>query len=81
MTDRTVMEQPACDEGDPLKFVIGRNSAGFWVVVERHGLYGGIFVSQRAAAQFAKFESAGRRSLIAICAGPLELYDGARSAA
>jgi hypothetical protein len=66
---------------EPLSFVIGKDRIGQWIVVERHGLYGGIFGSQHAAARFAKFESGGRRSTISISSEPLELYRAASRAA
>jgi hypothetical protein len=81
MTGQSAINPAVRHEEDPLRFVIGRNRAGLWVVVEGHGLYGGIFGDERAAARYAKFEAAGRRSLIAICAEPIELYEGVRRAA
>jgi hypothetical protein len=81
MTDEPPIAQPADDLVDPLSFVIGCDRAGRWIVVEGHGLYGGIFGSQRDAARYARFESGGRRSVIAMSAEPLEFYEGARRAA
>jgi hypothetical protein len=68
------IEPPVQDRLEPLNFVIGRDRAGQWIVVERHGLYGGIFGSRRAAARFAKFESGGRPSTISISTNPLDFY-------
>jgi hypothetical protein len=51
------------------------------VFVEGRVLWGGMLGDERAAARYAKFEAAGRRSLIAICAEPIELYEGVRRAA
>jgi hypothetical protein len=61
--------------------VIGRDLAGQWIVVEGHGLYGGIFGSRRAASRFAKFESGGRRSTISISSDPLDFYGAPSRAA
>jgi hypothetical protein len=64
-----------------LSFIIGRDRAGQWIVVERHGLYGGIFNSELAAVRFAKFESGGQRSSISVSSQPLDFYGPASRAA
>jgi hypothetical protein len=74
MSDEPPIGRSIQDRIEPLNFVIGRDHAGQWIVVERHGLYGGIFGSQDAAARFAKFESGGRRSTISVSSEPLEFY-------
>jgi hypothetical protein len=81
MTDDPDIERRAQDGADPLGLTIGRDEAGQWIVVERHGLYGGIFGSELAAVRFAKFESGGRRSSISMSSQPLALYGPASKAA
>jgi len=81
MNDDPAIERPALDRADPLSFVIGRDRAGQWIVVERHGLYGGIFNSELAAVRFAKFESGGQRSSISVSSQPLDFYGPASRAA
>jgi hypothetical protein len=81
MTSNSPISQSTQNCVDALNFIIGRDRAGHWIVVEGHGLYGGIFGSQRAAARYAKFEAGSRLGNIAISAEPLELYDVARRAA
>lgn len=39
------------------RFTVGRDSHGCWVVQDRQGLVGGLFVSQAAALHFAVEES------------------------
>lgn len=38
------------------RFTIGRNTAGRWVVLDRDGRVGGIFISEHAAVHFASDE-------------------------
>lgn len=40
-----------------VRFMVGRDSAGRWVVSDRDGLVGGIFSDQASAVHFAMFES------------------------
>ena len=81
MSNAPQVELPSPEGGEPLIFVKGRDVVGQWIVVERHGLYGGIFGSKAAAAQYAKFESGGRRSIVSISVEPLDFYGAARNAA
>jgi hypothetical protein len=81
MNDDPAIERPALDRADPLSFIIGRDRAGQWIVVEQHGLYGGIFNSELAAVRFARFESGGQRSSISVSSQPLDLYGPASRAA
>jgi hypothetical protein len=57
---------------DPLRFLIGQDRTGNWVVTEIHGLYGGIFCSKDAALRFAKFESAERPGSLAVTSDRVE---------
>ena len=58
---------------DPLCFTLGRDHDGLWIVQEAHGLCGGLFTSENAATRYAKFESAGRGSVIRVIPDPIEL--------
>jgi hypothetical protein len=58
---------------DPLRFTLGRDHDGLWIVQEAHGLCGGLFTSENAATRYAKFESAGRGSVIRFIPDPIEL--------
>ena len=62
---------------DPLRFTLGRDHDGLWIVQEAHGLCGGLFISENAATRYAKFESAGRGSVIRVIPDPdrIELLD------
>ena len=81
MNDDPAIERPALDRADPLGFNHRARQTGQWIVVERHGLYGGIFNSELAARRFAKFESGSQRSSISVSAQPLDLYGAASRAA
>ncbi len=58
---------------EPLSFMLGRDHGGHWVVQEANGLCGGLFASENAAIRYAKFESAGRGSVIRFIPDPIEL--------
>ncbi len=47
-------------------FIVGRDSANHWVVIETHGLSGGLFADQAAAMRFVKEESHGRPGAVEI---------------
>ena len=53
--------------------LIGRNGRGQWIARERHGLYGGLFVSRQNAIRYAMFENGHRPEAIIMVAGILEL--------
>ncbi len=58
---------------EPLSFVLGRDHGGLWIVQEANGRCGGLFASEKDAIRYAKFESAGRRSVIRFIPDPIEL--------
>ncbi len=58
---------------EPLSFVLGRDHGGHWIVQEAHGLCGGLFATESAAIRYAKFEGAGRGSIIRLVPYPFEL--------
>ena len=49
-----------------LHFIVGRDSSDHWVVIETHGLSGGLFADQASALRFARDESQGRPGAIEI---------------
>ncbi|HKH81603.1 MAG TPA: hypothetical protein VKA03_08355 [Methylovirgula sp.] len=53
-------------------FLVGRDRHG-WVVVETHGLCGGLFCDEAAALRYAKRESQGCSAAIEISRRPLDL--------
>jgi hypothetical protein len=81
VTDKPPIERQAPDRAEPLNFVFGRDEAGQWIVLELHGLCGGIFGSQNAAARFAKSESYGRPSTISTSSELLDFYSLVKKAA
>lgn len=44
------------------RFTIGCNNNGRWLVCDRQGLVGGIFVDKASAIRFARTESGGRKN-------------------
>ena len=66
-----IVEPPSCNES--IVF-IGKNKSGQWVARERNGLFGGLFVSQRAAVRYALFENDHRpEAIIAVSALELDI--------
>jgi hypothetical protein len=63
------------------RFVIGRGRSGGWIVHDRLGLVGGIFISEAAARHFAFEESGGRKDEILVVQEALSLDLDTRKAA
>ena len=59
-------------EETPL-FLIGKDSRGNWVVQDKRGLRGGLFVNRVAAIKFALFENGDRPELVITVPGVFEL--------
>jgi hypothetical protein len=57
-------------------FMVGRNARGNWVVRDRSGLRGGIFVDRAEALRFAMFENGNRPQAVIVVAGVFELDMG-----
>ena len=54
-------------------FMIGKDSKGHWVVQDRRGLNGGLFVDRTQALKFALFENGNRPQAVIMVPGVLEL--------
>ena len=54
-------------------FMIGQDSNGHWVVQDRRGLNGGLFVDRAQALKFALFENGNRPQAVIMVPGVLEL--------
>ena len=54
-------------------FRIGKDSHGNWVVLDRQGLCGGLFVDRAEALKFAMFENGNRPQAVIMVPGVLEL--------
>lgn len=65
--------QPAAEPNSALRFIIAKDSSNHWVVLETHGLFGGVFVSQHAAIRFVKEESANRQSTCEVISHETEI--------
>jgi hypothetical protein len=57
----------------PLRFQIGRDSRGNWVVQDDQGLCGGLFIDRIQALRFAMLENRTRPQAVVIVPGVLEL--------
>jgi len=54
-------------------FMIGKDSRGHWVVQDKHGICGGLFVNRAEALRFAMFENGNRPQAVIMVPGVLEL--------
>jgi hypothetical protein len=66
-----VPEVPQVPEGS-LHFLVGRDRSNHWVVLETHGLAGGLFSDEASALRFARDESQGRAAAVEIAADRLD---------
>jgi hypothetical protein len=57
-----------------LHFLIGRDRSNHWVVLETHGLSGGLFTDEASALRFARDESQGRPAAVEIAADRLDFH-------
>jgi hypothetical protein len=64
-------EVPQAPDGN-LHFVVGLDRSNHWVVLETHGLSGGLFTDQASALRFARDESQGRPAAVEIAAYRLD---------
>jgi hypothetical protein len=53
--------------------LVGRNSHGEWVVRDKSGLRGGLFINRTEALKFAMFENGRRPQAVIMVPGTLEL--------
>jgi hypothetical protein len=67
-------EPPSCrsNTADTL-FRVGRDSHGHWVVQDKNGLRGGLFVNRAEALKYAMFENGHRPQAVIMVPGILEL--------
>ena len=68
-------EEPASNL-EPPGLIVGRDDENHWVVVDTHGLCGGVFVTEAAAVRYAREESRGRRGAVLSVSEPLALNIG-----
>ena len=59
-------------------FLIGRNSRGNWIVQDRQGVRGGLFVARAEALKFAMFENGNQPQAVVMVPGVLELDMGVK---
>ena len=66
-------EPPSCTNSNSPLFLIGKDSHGCWVVQDKSGLRGGLFVDRAEALKFAMFENGHRPEAVIMVPGVLEL--------
>jgi len=66
------MGSAAQANGSP-SLLLGTDSRGNWIVRDRAGRRGGVFVNRSAALLYARLETGQRRSGVVTVAGNLEL--------
>ena len=67
-----LVEPPSCSSASTIVF-IGRDSRGNWVVQDRQGACGGLFVNRAEAVKFAMFENGNCPQAVIMVPGILEL--------
>lgn len=71
-TVRQAKEPPSRPSSDALRFVITRDATDNWILMETHGLYGGVFISRDAAIHFADLECRDREATFEVVTGCVE---------
>jgi len=66
-------EPPSSDGFSHPPLLVGRNHDGQWVVRDRQGLRGGLFISRTEALKFAMFENGRQPQAVIMVPGELEL--------
>jgi hypothetical protein len=72
-------EPPSCASSESPLFLVGKDSHGCWVVQDKSGLRGGLFVDRAEALKFAMFENGHRPQAVIMVPGVLELNMSAQS--
>jgi hypothetical protein len=70
---------PSCTSSESPLFLVGKDSHGCWVVQDKSGLRGGLFVDSAEALKFAMFENGHRPQAVIMVPGVLELNMSAQS--
>ena len=68
-----IVEPPSSKLSSQSPLLIGRNHNGQWVVRDRQGLRGGLFISRTEALKFAMFENGRQPQAVIMVPGELEL--------
>jgi hypothetical protein len=66
-------EPPSCTNSESTLFLVGKDSRGCWVVQDKSGLRGGLFVGRAEALKFALLENGHRPEAVIMVPGVLEL--------
>lgn len=77
--ENDVGEKDSASKQEPPSFIVGRDGENHWIVVETHGLCGGIFTNEAAAMRYAREESRGRPGAVRVASYILALNMNARA--
>jgi hypothetical protein len=66
-------EPPSSTRSQSSPYLVGKNSHGDWVVRDKAGLRGGLFVNRTEALKFAMFENGRHPQAVIMVPGTLEL--------
>ena len=69
---KTQQSEPPSRRRPPL-FMVGQDGRGNWVVQDKKGMRGGLFVNREAALRYVRSENGSKPQAILIVAGELEL--------
>jgi hypothetical protein len=72
-------EPPSLNSSEPSLFLVGKDRHGHWVVQDKSGLRGGLFIDRAEALKFAMFENGRRPQAVVMVPGVLELNMSAKS--
>jgi hypothetical protein len=65
-------EPPSKRSPDALRFILTKDDSDNWILMEMHGLCGGVFVSKDAAIHFADLECRDREATFEVVTGRIE---------
>jgi hypothetical protein len=69
---KTQQSEPPSRRRPPL-FMVGQDGRGNWVVQDKKGMRGGLFVNREAALRYVRSENGSKPQAILIVTGELEL--------
>jgi hypothetical protein len=62
--DKSSQNAGPAQEKEPPSLLVGRDRQNHWVVVETHGLCGGLFIDEASAMRFALEQTQGRPAAV-----------------
>jgi hypothetical protein len=65
--------EPPSTSSNGLRYLVGQNRHGQWVVRDTRGLSGGLFISQREAKRYALLETGNHPENVILVSDPIDL--------